>query len=200
MSTPALTPLPGGPLRLRGPCTLTAFGEPQAVDGEVYLCRCGESANAPFCDGSHRGAGFTGEPGPAPQVEARVWTGQRVRTRFDPGVCMHVFTCKPLNALRAREADGDAEAADEIVRVVMACPSGALQVERLDGAPLPEAPAAAEVEVMPGGELRVRGPVALEGAALLPDQPADRLTLCRCGLSARKPFCDGRHKKRAGFR
>jgi CDGSH-type Zn-finger protein/uncharacterized Fe-S cluster protein YjdI len=51
-----------GPLLLRGPVALVAASGRVAWQGtNCALCRCGESKNKPFCDGSHKGAGFTGE-------------------------------------------------------------------------------------------------------------------------------------------
>ncbi len=49
-----------GPLKIEGPIEIVkADGTPVAVKGEVNeLCRCGQSANKPFCDSSHRKAGF----------------------------------------------------------------------------------------------------------------------------------------------
>jgi CDGSH-type Zn-finger protein/uncharacterized Fe-S cluster protein YjdI len=54
-----ITPLPDGPLLLSGPFTLTAGSGRTAWRGDqAALCRCGESRNKPFCDGSHKAAGF----------------------------------------------------------------------------------------------------------------------------------------------
>ncbi|MEO5617220.1 MAG: CDGSH iron-sulfur domain-containing protein [Candidatus Eisenbacteria bacterium] len=48
-----------GPLRLAGPLTIvSADGRVRRAGGEVALCRCGLSRNKPFCDSSHRDAGF----------------------------------------------------------------------------------------------------------------------------------------------
>lgn len=49
-----------GNFRLEG-----ADGEVLSDSERVFLCRCGQSAKKPFCDGSHRKAGFT-DPGTAP--------------------------------------------------------------------------------------------------------------------------------------
>jgi CDGSH-type Zn-finger protein len=49
--------LPAGPYELRGSFRLEGF---EASGEELYLCRCGQSRNKPFCDGSHRTAGFQG--------------------------------------------------------------------------------------------------------------------------------------------
>ncbi len=55
------TPLTDGPLQAKGPLTLqTAAKQNIAYTTESYLCRCGASANKPYCDGSHTAIGFKG--------------------------------------------------------------------------------------------------------------------------------------------
>jgi CDGSH-type Zn-finger protein/uncharacterized Fe-S cluster protein YjdI len=50
---------PNGPLLLKGPCVVRGTGEDEAQEGvKGALCRCGESKNKPYCDGSHKEAGF----------------------------------------------------------------------------------------------------------------------------------------------
>lgn len=53
-------PLPDGPLMLKGECeVLDAQGNPlPPKGGDIYLCRCGASANKPFCDGNHKKISF----------------------------------------------------------------------------------------------------------------------------------------------
>lgn len=165
---------------------------------DVFLCRCGESKNAPFCDGSHNATGFDGSGKEGEGRPVRVWEGNTIRTYFNPNACMHVFYCKPLKELRERELAGDAAAAEEIARVVQTCPSGALTFESKT-VECEETPSHADVEIVEGGEIRIQCAFDIN-AALHERQPNDRATLCRCGLSANKPWCDGRHKKRDGFR
>jgi CDGSH-type Zn-finger protein/uncharacterized Fe-S cluster protein YjdI len=48
-----------GPFGLRGPFRLVdGFAETVCSGDGAYLCRCGHSANKPFCDGSHKRVGF----------------------------------------------------------------------------------------------------------------------------------------------
>ena len=55
-----IEPRPNGPLFLRGRLRVVgADGELIREDTRAALCRCGASANKPFCDGSHRRIGFT---------------------------------------------------------------------------------------------------------------------------------------------
>jgi CDGSH-type Zn-finger protein len=52
---------PNGPLRVEGPIQLVdADGREWDLTGKpaISLCRCGHSQNRPFCDGSHKTAGF----------------------------------------------------------------------------------------------------------------------------------------------
>ena len=80
---------------------------------------------------------------------------------------------------------------------ILRCPSGALQFKRLDGHP-DEVHAATTMEPMRNGPLRVTGEihVRLDDGT---EEILPRATLCRCGGSARKPFCDNTHL-RNGFR
>ncbi len=197
----SLTVLDNGPLKVSAESlTLSYCGEAVDVEAgsDVYICRCGESKNAPFCDGSHAKVGFVAEPPTENKKEIRVWEGKTIRTFFNPNTCMHALYCKPLKDLRARELEGDAEAAAEIARVVQSCPSGALNYESTEV----EAPAAAggpDIDIREGGECRVQTAFQIN-ATPGERQDMSRATLCRCGLSKNKPWCDGAHKKRENFR
>ncbi len=80
----------------------------------------------------------------------------------------------------------DAVSAEEVVTTALACPSGAITYERIDGGPQ-EAPPAVNV-------LRIRenGPLAIHADMRIGETVTHlRATLCRCGASKNKPYCDG---------
>jgi len=192
--------IPDGPLKVSGASSASFCGERMEAQGDMYLCRCGDSARAPFCDGTHAKAGFAGTSESPPAAEIRVWEGDSLRTHFNKAACMHVFYCEPLGALRERELAGDAAAAAEIMRVVGACPSGALSYELKTEQPAPApAPAPIAVDIIEGGEIRLQAEFEIN-APLQERQASNKATLCRCGRSKNKPWCDGRHKGRKGFR
>lgn len=59
--TLTVTPAPNGPLLIKGNVIVrNAAGETAAIVTQAAFCRCGASANKPFCDGSHKRIGFTG--------------------------------------------------------------------------------------------------------------------------------------------
>jgi CDGSH-type Zn-finger protein len=60
MTEITITPLDDGPILVRGPIRLVdAKGNPFETNGRsVALCRCGASAQKPFCDGTHVKIGF----------------------------------------------------------------------------------------------------------------------------------------------
>jgi CDGSH-type Zn-finger protein len=87
----------------------------------------------------------------------------------------------------------DDMAVERIAEVAHRCVSGAIRYRRLDGAPDEQAPPVNLASVREAGPLALRAELWLGGA------PAGyRATLCRCGASQNKPFCDGSHKA-AGF-
>jgi CDGSH-type Zn-finger protein/uncharacterized Fe-S cluster protein YjdI len=57
-----IKPVPNGPLMVEGSLRIRAGSGRVAWEGEkTWLCRCGASKNKPFCDGSHKAAGFTSD-------------------------------------------------------------------------------------------------------------------------------------------
>jgi CDGSH-type Zn-finger protein len=188
-----------GPLKISGARSIHFCGEPLSVEGDAYVCRCGGSSTPPFCDGTHKKNGFSGDNPERQNKPLQVWQGQTLRTHFNPNACMHVFFCKPLAELRKREESGEQDVAEEIMRVVSTCPSGALTYEltqeRTEPQPDESRP---EIDIRKGGEIRVQRLFELNHERL-ERQPSDRATLCRCGLSKNKPFCDGKHAAKKNF-
>ena len=83
---------------------------------------------------------------------------------------------------------------DEIATLAINCPSGAITYERFDGVANETAPLVNTVRV------RENGPLAFHGALSIAGNNAGyRATLCRCGASRTKPYCDGSHTA-AGFK
>ncbi len=128
----------------------------------------------------------------APAIEEA--RGKRVVIRFEGKRCIHSRHCV-LGAPEVFRAnvqgpwiDPDAMAAEQLVAVSENCPSGAITYERLDGGPAEAAP---PVNV---ARIRENGPVAIHAALQIDGHGAMfRATLCRCGASKNKPFCDGAH-------
>ncbi|MBL0214175.1 MAG: CDGSH iron-sulfur domain-containing protein [Myxococcales bacterium] len=82
----------------------------------------------------------------------------------------------------------DAMDVELLAGIAHVCPSGAIRYERKDGHPNEAAPPVNLISVREAGPYAVRGELILNGA------PAGfRATLCRCGASKHKPFCDGSH-------
>jgi CDGSH-type Zn-finger protein len=173
------------------------------AEQEYWLCRCGQSANKPFCDGSHRRVGFqtddVADPGPR-STRAKAYGSDEVGIDDDRALCVHAGFCgtKVTNAWKLAARD-ELTTADRTQLVAMAqhCPSGAL-LAHLGGVEL-EPALPVEVVLMPDGPLWVTGGVPVERSDGVELEPRNRITLCRCGASANKPLCDGSHSE-AGFR
>jgi CDGSH-type Zn-finger protein len=196
----SITVLPNGPIKVSAAKSIKFCGEQLSIEGDAFLCRCGKSKNAPFCDGSHVEAGFSGDNQPGEKKDLVVWEGKELRTYLNPNACMHAFYCKPLNKLREQELGGDTASGAEIMRVVRSCPSGALTYEVKGEATEPgDTGFDADIDIVDGGEVRVQCAFEIN-ENLLERQHENRATLCRCGQSKNKPWCDGRHKALKNFR
>jgi CDGSH-type Zn-finger protein/uncharacterized Fe-S cluster protein YjdI len=85
----------------------------------------------------------------------------------------------------------EAASVEKIVAIAESCPSGAITYIRKDGGPQEQPPVVNTVRIRENGPLALHAEIVLDGETLF------RATLCRCGTSENKPFCDGSHSKSA---
>ena len=132
-------------------------------------------------------------------MDTNVYTygGDDVTVTWDQKRCIHAKACvrglpNVFDPERRPWIEPDAADADAVEGVVMQCPTGALHLTR-DGDDPEAAPDTNRISVSPHGPLLVHGDAEVlteDGETLLSDT---RMALCRCGLSANKPLCDGSH-------
>lgn len=196
----------------RGEIVFTKYGPYTVVDTEVVdeergkietprvvsLCRCGESENKPFCDGTHGKIGFIGERESEDKKGTRDYIGKKITVHDNRHICSHHGTCSMEGVFLSDKdpwivPDGtdDVEA---VIGIVKKCPSGALSYT-LEGKHEDSWTKEQRIIVTRDGPLHVQGGVELkddlESAKNLVS--TNHYALCRCGKSKNKPFCDGSH-------
>jgi CDGSH-type Zn-finger protein/uncharacterized Fe-S cluster protein YjdI len=127
------------------------------------------------------------------------YRGKSLTIHFDGARCIHSRNCVVgLPGVFKANVEGpwidpDAASAEDLAAIARACPSGAITYERHDGGPGERPPEVNLVRVREHGPIALHGDLRIAGAAA-----CTRATLCRCGASAHKPYCDGSHNT-AGF-
>ncbi len=197
--TPQIKAIENGPLMLSGDVTFVGGdGVEAAPEEKRFLCRCGLSANKPFCDGSHKEAGFSSEnPAGGTRDKLLSYEGADVTVYYSPFLCSHAAECgkrlkSVFNSKEKPWIQPDNGSVEDIMEVVRACPSGALQASKPGGRAAQEVGDAPRVAVEPDGPYRVEA-VALSDGAFSDNASEEKYVLCRCGQSKNKPFCDGSH-------
>ena len=171
--------------------------------GESYkLCRCGRSGNKPFCDDTHLKTGFDGTE-TAPRVAfgdlAKVYDGPALGLADAQAFCASARFCHAGGKIWSLVEEDDAAARELAIREAAHCPSGRLVLHEMEtGKVLEErlGPSISVVEDSPlgcSGPLWVRGGIRIESEDGTPYEQRNRVTLCRCGASKNKPFCNGGH-------
>jgi len=177
-------------------------GEAFETKATAALCRCGQSGTKPFCDGSHVRAGFDGTETASRAPYAEQATGQvgpsLVLTDAQP-LCAYARYCDVAGQVWSLvEQEGD-DAARQTVLEAGLCPSGRLVArDRATGQALePEFAPSIGIVDDPGeglaGPIWVRGGIEVTAADGTSYEVRNRVTLCRCGASENKPFCDASH-------
>ena len=172
--------------------------------GEGYaLCRCGKSKAKPFCDGNHAKAKFKGRETASRlpyERQASAIEGPNLTLLDAPDLCAFARFCDRGEGVWSyTRASGEKEARDAAVEEACKCPSGRLvAVDRETGEHLepnlePSIGVVEDPKMGVSGPLWVRGGITIESADGKPYEARNRVTLCRCGKSGTKPFCDGSH-------
>ncbi len=174
---------------------------PSSADYE--LCRCGHSKNKPFCDGTHEEIGFDGaETADRALYEDRAerFDGPTLELHDQESLCAFARFCDPGGKIWALIGQtNDSKSRELAIREGMSCPSGRLVVhdKRTRKAQEPKLSKSIGLIEDPAlgvsGPLWVRGSVRIESANGTVYEARNRVTLCRCGESSNKPFCDGSH-------
>jgi CDGSH-type Zn-finger protein len=162
------------------------------------LCRCGKSGNKPFCDGSHKITNFDGTENPENQEkyddQAEITEGPDLVLKDAPDFCAGAGFCHRAGGVWELTKNSDDPMAKKIaVEECHCCPSGRLvAVDKKTGEAMEEK-LEESIGIPDGGPLCVKGGIEIESADGKVYEKRNRVTLCRCGKSGNKPFCDGSH-------
>ena len=185
-----------------GSWTWTA-GRSFAMKPTYALCRCGASASKPYCDGTHAAIAFDGT-----ETADRAPFAQQSKTIAGPALdlddaealCAFARFCDNAGGIWSLVEQPPTPHNEQLlVHEESRCPSGRLVLrnKRTGAAVEPELPLSIALVEDPqkecSGPLWVRGGIRIASADGTAYEVRNRQTLCRCGVSANKPFCDGSH-------
>ena len=197
---------------------VSEFGEPLTwkKDGDIEteaeqyeLCRCGQSSIMPFCDNTHILVFFDGTEtanthGPSDH-QVTYPGGTHLIVKNDYPLCMDSGYCRMHDGDIADFIKGssDTKVRSMVMAMVERCPSGALtyKIEEGETDIEPDLPQqiADTTEITSSGPIQgpitVSGYIEIERSDGKPFDTRNRVTLCNCGLSSKKPLCDGTHRK-----
>jgi len=173
---------------------------------QYALCRCGHSKNKPYCDGTHAKIHFNGtetaDDTPYLDHAGRI-DGPTLSLTDADNMCVHARFCMRAGGIwnLIRQSDNP-EARQIAIEEAGNCPSGRLVVwdKKTKKVFEPEFEKSIVVIEYPPrdehGPLWVRGGIPVESSDGHVYEIRNRVTLCRCGKSCNKPFCDGSHVER----
>jgi CDGSH-type Zn-finger protein len=173
-------------------------------DREKYaLCRCGKSATKPYCDGTHDEIGFDGTETAGKETyqdQADTLTGPDLILTDAEALCAIARFCdKDGGVWDLTDDSDDPKSKKTAIQEACDCPAGRLVAWNIKTEEPIEPRFEPSISLIEDPEQKASGPIWVKGG--VPVVSADgtqyevrnRVTLCRCGESDNKPFCDGSH-------
>ena len=179
------------------------WGKPYKEQRQYYLCRCGHSGSKPYCDGTHAKIGFDGTETASRKPyreQAKLIEGPVLSLTDAESLCAFARFCDPNGQVWRLVGETDrTKAKQDFLRQTCDCPSGRLVAwDNETGKPIepklePSLGLIEDPVEQCSGPIWVRGGIQVIAADGFHYEIRNRVTLCRCGASKNKPFCDGTH-------
>jgi len=181
-------------------CCWKKTGKVKTV-ADYRLCRCGQSKSKPFCDKSHLSTKFMADDANTQEKYkdgAQEFEGPNMTLSDKRKLCASARFCDRAGTAWNLVEQKDKKSEKILKEEVHDCPSGRLTLRDKSGKSIEEKydQSISLTEDKPAG---VSGPIWVKGEIDIesPDgkkyECRNRVTLCRCGKSRNKPFCDGSH-------
>jgi CDGSH-type Zn-finger protein len=178
-------------------------GEAYQTKERYSLCRCGKSTEMPFCDGSHSRINFDGTETASKsnyKENCKRFTGPGIDLDDAEKLCSGARFCDVAGGTWDLTEKSDNPKSRAIaIQQACDCPSGRLvAIDKTDGKPIEPAfdksiSVTDDPSANASGPLWIKGGVPIESSDGSVYEVRNRVTLCRCGQSKNKPFCDGEH-------
>lgn len=189
----------------RGSSVAYQEGESFTVSETTALCRCGLSKNKPYCDGSHMHAAEYGVDLTETASFEPLFNGSQeidgpvISLTDNERYCAYARFCDYGKTIWNEVQEASTEAQKRAIAMAHHCPSGRLIVwdnQAREPIETPTEPSLGLIEDYVNrcsAGIMVQGGIPVKSGNGTFYEVRNRQTLCRCGQSSNKPFCDGSH-------
>jgi len=162
---------------------------------DVYsLCRCGKSTDKPFCTGDHVGWDGT-------ETAMRNNFEERARSfpvREGVVILQDMSLCVGAGFCHAKQKIEKMASSEKTMNIALQqcydCPGGSIVIKVNGASQEPKLEKGISVTGK-NSPIWVKGGIPVESSDGYVYEVRNRVTLCSCGRSQKKPFCDGTHKR-----